>query len=81
MTSSQSDRMFVLQLIKDGDPVPNNSAFSFCLFDLIESDMITVNDQSSIFLTYFGFHELNNWDPVLQCSINNQLLQPAHGDA
>lgn len=82
MTISKIEKMNVLGMIKRGETIPFNEHYNFILFDLLEDDMIVMNsDASSINLTYFGFKELEDWDPFLKVSINNQLLLKPYGEA
>jgi hypothetical protein len=80
MVSSQADKMHVLGMIYCNDEVPATKENAYILFELLEDDMI-VNSNESLHLTYFGFRELENWDPVLRVSINDQLLQVPYGEA
>lgn len=68
-------------MIKDGVTIPHNETYDFILLDLVQDYMIQMNENAAINLTYYGLKELFNYDSFLQVSINNQLLETAHGDA
>jgi hypothetical protein len=82
MMISKHDKIQVLELVRQGQVVPDNETNTFVLFELIHDGMIKIiNDPFDIHLTYFGLKELTEYDPVLRVSINNQLIERAHGDA
>jgi len=73
---TKADRIAILQIIKTGGEVPHNEKNNFILLDLIEDGAISIaNDPFYIGITYFGLQELMDWDPILEVTIDKQLIQ------
>jgi hypothetical protein len=80
--ATKTTKINVLQMIQHGNAIPNSEEYEFILFDLMADGMISiVNEPFSIHITHFGFKELSEYDPILQVSINHQLLEKPHGEA
>ena len=77
---SKPEQMLLLQAVKDGSPLPSDEKYVLALFEL-EADGFISMRPFEIQLTYFGFRELEAWDPVLCISTNDQLIQVPYGDA
>lgn len=79
---SKSEKMHLLELIKQGIHIPCDGKHGFMLFELVEDGLInTYNNPHDITLTYYGLKELNDWDPILQVSINDQLVCKPYAEA
>ena len=82
LSFSKAEKMRLLDLIHRKQPVFTGTDQDFLLFDLLDDYLIKIEpDTQFMYLTYFGFRELQDWDPILQVSVNRQLTQPSHGDA
>lgn len=81
MLISKIEKINVLNLLKQGLVIPSEERYDLILLQLADDGLININKKNEINLSYFGFKTLEDWDPVLQISINNQLLQKPHGDA
>lgn len=78
----KKERIKVLSLLYSGQPVPISEQTNHIMLDLIETHLVaTRDDPFSAFLTYAGFKELENWDPVLEVSLDHYALLPNHGNA
>ncbi len=79
---TKTTKINVLQLIKQGDTIPNSEEYDFVLLDLMADGMISiVNEPFSIHITHFGFKELSEYDPILQVNVDSHLLEPPYGNA
>jgi hypothetical protein len=78
----KSHKIKVLEMIKKNQPLPEkDEGLDLILLDLVSDGLISMTTGSaSVSLTYFGFTELQSWDPILEVIIDNQLLYP-YGDA
>lgn len=79
MNISKAEKILVLQMLKDREPIPNNETYNLILFDLICNGLVISGEKTSI--TYYGLTELESWDAVLGASFDHHLLQKPYGYA
>ncbi len=77
---TQTERMLCLQAVKDGETIPASEKYVLMLFELSDEGLITIKP-GGISLSYFGFRTLEDWDPILGVSTNDQLAQTPYGYA
>ena len=75
---SKAEKMELIAKIYLGEPILNDN--SFLLFELEDEGSI-LPDDLGCHLTYFGIYQLENWDPILRVSIDDQALRIPYGYA
>lgn len=80
---SKAAKMHILDMIKLGcaHSIQSINDYAYIIFDLLDEGLIALDEFSNPYLTYFGFKELEDWDPILGVSFNHQLILPVHGEA
>lgn len=78
----KTDQIDMLYMIRFDNVILSNYKNNNILFDLLEDGLIAIDPNTDkLYLTYGGFQELHNWDPVLQVMIDNHLLEKPYGIA
>lgn len=75
----KSDKIKILNKLYLNEDVDRNEFNDQVIFDLLDDDLAVLHG-NSITVTYFGFLELKSWDPILEVTINDQLIKKPYGD-